>query len=87
LSGTGNPHEVNLSWIAPTGSSDPISGYNVYRAPSGSTSFAMLNSVSSQTAYTDAGVQSGQTYQYYVTSVDSSGVESSPSNTTTVTVP
>jgi len=40
-----------------------------------------------QTAYTDTGVQGGQSYIYYVTSVDSSGVESAPSNTTTVTVP
>jgi fibronectin type 3 domain-containing protein len=40
-----------------------------------------------QTTFTDANVQSGQTYLYYVTSVDSSGAESSPSNSTTVTIP
>jgi fibronectin type 3 domain-containing protein len=32
-------------------------------------------------------VQSGTSYDYYVTSLDSSGVESSPSNTTTVKIP
>jgi predicted phage tail protein len=87
LSGTGNPHVIDLSWQAPSGSSVPIAGYYVYRAPSGTSSFAKLNSMSAQTAYADSSVQSGQRYDYYVTSVDSSGTESSPSNTTTVAVP
>ncbi len=87
LSGTGNPHKVDLSWQAPTGSGVTITGYNVYRAPSGGSSFALVNSMDSQTAFSDASVQSGQTYNYYVTSVDSAGVESAPSNTTTVAVP
>jgi fibronectin type 3 domain-containing protein len=86
LSGTGNPHQVDLSWVAPSNSSVPIAGYHVYRA-AGTGGFATIGSVSTQTAYTDTGVQSGSTYQYYVTSVDSSGVESTPSNTTTVTIP
>jgi fibronectin type 3 domain-containing protein len=87
LSGTGGPREVDLTWSAPSASSDPITGYKVYRAPGGTSSFAVVDSMDTQTAYTDSGVQSGQSYSYYVTSVDSSGVESSPSNTTTVTVP
>jgi hypothetical protein len=87
LSGTGGPHEVDLTWSAPSGSSDPIAGYKVYRAPGGTSSFAVVDSMDTQAAYTDSGVQGGQSYSYYVTSVDSSGVESSPSNTTTVTVP
>jgi fibronectin type 3 domain-containing protein len=78
---------IDLSWQAPTSSSIPIAGYYVYRAPSGTGSFAKLNSMSVQTAYVDSGVQSGQHYDYYVTSVDSSGIESSPSNTTTIAVP
>jgi hypothetical protein len=86
LSGTGNPHQVNLSWAAPTGSSDPVAGYNVYRAASGSGAFALLTSVST-TAYVDTAVQSGSSYDYKVTSVDSSGTESAPSNTTTATIP
>src|SRR6202034_2006031 len=36
LSGTGFSYSVALSWQAPTGSSDPVAGYNVYRAPQGS---------------------------------------------------
>jgi fibronectin type 3 domain-containing protein len=46
-----------------------------------------MSSVSSQTAYTDMTVQSGKNYDYVVKSVDSSGVESTPSNTTTVAIP
>jgi len=87
LSGTGNPHQVALSWNAPSGSTNPIAGYNVYRAAGGTTAFAVMNSMDAQTAYTDANVQSGQNYTYYVTSVDSTGLESLPSNTTTVNVP
>ncbi|WP_348260872.1 choice-of-anchor D domain-containing protein [Telmatobacter sp. DSM 110680] len=87
LSGTGNPHQVLLNWGAPSGTSDPIAGYNIYRALGGTTSFAVVNSMDVLTAFTDSNVQSGQSYEYYVTSVDSTGVESTPSNTTTVTVP
>jgi hypothetical protein len=87
LSGAGNPHQVNLSWVAPSGSSDPVAGYNVYRAASGSGAFALLTSVGAQTTYVDTSVQSGNSYDYQVTSVDSSGKESTPSNKTTATIP
>src|SRR5215469_1012703 len=87
LSGTGDPHQVDLSWVAPTGSSVPITGYNVYRAASGTGAFALLNSGGTQTTYADTTVQATQSYDYIVKSVDSTGTESAPSNTTTVTVP
>jgi predicted phage tail protein len=87
LSGTGDSHQVDLSWGAPTGSSVPITGYNVYRAASGTGAFALVNSVGTQTTYVDSTVQAGQTYDYIVKSVDSAGTESAPSNTTTVTIP
>ena len=83
----GEPHQVDLSWQAPSGSNVAIAGYNVYRASSGTSSYALLNSMDAQTAFNDISVQGGQTYNYYVTSVDSSGAESAPSNTTTVTIP
>ena len=87
LSGTGSPHQVDLSWAAPSSSSDPIAGYNVYRA-AGSSAYQMVNSsLISPTTYADSTVTSGQTYSYMVKSVGSSGTESSPSNTTTVTIP
>ena len=87
LSGTGATLQIALNWDAPSSSSDSIAGYNVYRAVSGSSSYAVVKSGNTQTSYTDSSVKSGTTYQYYVTSVDSSGDESTPSNTATVAVP
>jgi hypothetical protein len=87
LSGTGVPLAVDLSWSPPS-SSDPIAGYNIYRAASSAASFARLNaSVNSPASFMDSTVTPGATYQYYVTTVDSSGIESTPSNTATVAVP
>lgn len=88
LSGTGQLEEVNLNWDAPSSSPDPIAGYNVYRAPGGDTSYQQLNaSTLNQTTYIDTSVQSGQTYDYIVESVDAAGVTSAPSNTASVTLP
>jgi fibronectin type 3 domain-containing protein len=90
LSGTGTAqaYEVDLSWNAPSNSSDPVTGYNIYRAPTGTTNYQLLNpSQNSPTAYADTSVQSGQTYDYIVKSVDAANLESSPSNTTTVSIP
>ena len=90
LSGTGvaNSYEVDLTWDAPSSSPDPVAGYNVYRAPSGSTSYAQVNSsVVTQTAFADTTVQNGQTYNYMVESVDANGIESVPSNTANIAVP
>jgi hypothetical protein len=88
LSGTGEPHEVDLSWDAPSSSSDPVAGYDVYRSSDGGSTYQLVNSsVDSGTAYADTTVQAGQTYDYIVESVDASGVESAPSNTISVTIP
>jgi hypothetical protein len=90
LTGTGvaAAYQVDLSWNAPSGSSDPVAGYNVYRAPSGSTSYQQVNtSAVTQTAYVDGTVQTGQTYNYIVESVDASGDTSAPSNMASVVVP
>jgi fibronectin type 3 domain-containing protein len=90
LSGTGVSvsYEVDLSWDAPTSSPDPVAGYNVYRSPSGASSYQQLNSsVVTQTTYVDLTVSNGETYDYIVESVDGSGVTSVPSNTANVAVP
>ncbi len=90
LSGTGvaTSYDVDLSWNAPTSSTDPVVGYNVYRSLSGSTSYQQLNSaVVTQTAYVDATAQTGQTYDYIVESVDASGSLSVPSNMAAAVVP
>lgn len=80
-------HQVDLTWQAPSSSTDPVVGYNIYRAISGSPSYQLLNStVNGPTSYTDASVTSGTTYAYYVESVDASGNQSVPSNTFNVTI-
>ena len=81
-------HSVTLSWDAPTSSTDPVVGYDIYRAVSGSSSYQLLNlSVDTETTYVDSTAKSGATYIYYVESVDSSGNQSVPSNQVSVTVP
>ena len=89
LSGTGTAtaHSVSLSWDAPSATSDPVTGYNVYRAE-GSGSFQLVNSSPIvPTTYTDDNVVSGTTYNYIAKSVDASGVESIASNQITLTIP
>ena len=85
LSGTGS-HMVNLVWQAPSNSPLPVAGYDIYRSAGGSSSYQLLSSAV-PTSYVDNSVQSGTAYSYYVTSVDSSGTQSGPSNSMTVTVP
>jgi hypothetical protein len=90
LSGTGtgssSSYQVSLSWDAPAGSS--ISGYRIYRAVSGSSSYSLLNSsLDAETSYSDATPSAGATYDYYVESVDSSGVSSAPSSVLSIAVP
>lgn len=89
LSGTGTAvaGQVDLSWSAPSSSANPVAGYNVYRAL-GSGAFGLVNSsMDTATTYVDTGVTSGDTYNYIVKSVDTSGVESAPSNEIAVAVP
>jgi len=90
LSGTGQAtsYEVNLTWNAPTGSTDPVAGYNIYRATNGSSSYVLLNpKEDTLTSYSDTTVASSTSYTYYVESVDASGNASAPSNSYTVNVP
>ena len=90
LSGTGvaASYQVDLAWNAPASSPDPVAGYNIYRAASGTGAYQLLNSSpDTQTNYVDSSVRVGQSYDYEVKSVDSSGVESTPSNVTTAVIP
>jgi hypothetical protein len=88
LSGTGvQPisHSVTLSWTASTST---VSGYNVYRSTVSGGPYTKVNStLIATTSYTDSTVQSGLTYFYVVTSVDSSNVESAFSTQVTATIP
>jgi hypothetical protein len=86
--GTAAQHQVSLRWAAPTNSPVSVMGYNIYRATGSSTSFQLLNSTEdTQTTYVDTTVLASTSYTYYVTSVDSKGKQSAPSNRVTVTVP
>lgn len=79
-----NPHSVTITWIAST---SPVAGYNVYRESQTGGYVKLTLQIVPGTQYTDKYVEGGQTYSYYVTSVDPSGVESKPSAKITVTVP
>jgi fibronectin type 3 domain-containing protein len=90
LSGTGTAgsYAVTLSWEAPTSSIDPVAGYNIYREQVSSSAYVLLNSsIDTETSYVDRTVMSGNTYDYVTTSLDTSGVESTPSNMISVTIP
>jgi fibronectin type 3 domain-containing protein len=90
LSGTGESvqHEVILSWKAPSSSTTPlVVGYHIYRLTGNSYAYQLLSALVTQETYVDSAVLAGITYDYYVTSVDSAGVESVPSNEAVATIP
>jgi hypothetical protein len=78
-------HSVTLTWNASTST---VAGYNVYRSTVSGGPYVKINS-SLVTAlnYTDSTVQSGTTYYYVTTAVDSSGNESVFSNEVSATIP
>jgi len=83
-SGVEPAYTVNLSWNPST---SDVAGYNVYRSSSLTGTYSKLNpTVDATTDFTDDTVASGATYYYDVTSVSSSGVESSPCTPVRVTV-
>jgi hypothetical protein len=88
LSGTGVAvvnHSVSLSWIA---SASSVVGYNTYSSTqAGGPYTKMTNAPVAATSYTDSAVQTGSTYFFVVTSVDSSNVESAFSNEVSALVP
>jgi hypothetical protein len=90
LSGTGqlSPYQVDLSWQPVTSGTFIISGYYVFRSTGGSTSYQLLTpTVDPLTSFSDLNVQAGITYNYYLESVDSSGVASAPSTVFSISVP
>lgn len=89
LTGTGAlAYQVNLTWNPPASSADPVAGYNVYRSLNGTSTYQLLNSTATPgPTFTDTTALSGQSYVYYVTSVDSAGMESIPSNAFDASIP
>ena len=79
-------HSVALNWNASTSSG--VVGYNVYRSGQSGGPYAKINSsLIPSTTNTDTNVQSGSTYYYVVTAVDSSGRESLFSNQVQAVIP
>jgi fibronectin type 3 domain-containing protein len=86
----GTTHSVTLTWQAPSpvGGSGTISGYNVYRSPSSTATYAKLNTaIAAGLTFTDSRVSAGASYTYCVTTVDSLGEESLCSAPATANVP
>ena len=81
----GVPHTVVLSWApAVTG----VTGFKTYVSMVSGGPYVEMGSVSSTTpAYSDSSVQSGQTYYYVVTAVNSSNEESLYSSEVAAIVP
>ena len=88
LSGTGVAqvnHLVTLSWIPSTSS---VMGYNTYTSKVPGGPYTKANSsLNSGMTYTDNSVQSGQTYYYVVTAVNSQSTESVFSTEVSALVP
>lgn len=79
-------HMVDLSWNASTSTS--ITGYNVYRGGAATGPFSKINpALNTSMTFSDSTVQSGETYYYVTTAVDSAGMESSYSNQVQALVP
>jgi fibronectin type 3 domain-containing protein len=71
--------QVALSWTAST--SPGIAGYNMYRSTTSGGPYTKINSsLITTTSYNDQTVQSGVTYYYVSTAVNSQGQESVYSN-------
>jgi len=79
-----NPHSATITWAASVSS---VAGYNIYRESQPGGAVKLTSGIVSGTQYTDKTVEAGRTYSYYVTSVDSKGIESRPSGKITVTIP
>ena len=86
VTGSGSiPRSVSLNW---TPSTTPNVNYHVYRATTLGGPYTKLTaSPVTTTSYTDSSVQSGLTYYYVATAVNTSSVESSYSNQATANVP
>jgi cellulose 1,4-beta-cellobiosidase len=77
------PHSVTLGWSPSTTTGVT---YNVYRGTLSGGPYSLLSSGLSSTSYTDTSVQSGSTYYYVTTAVDSAG-ESPYSNAAQAVIP
>src|SRR3954451_11392186 len=81
-------HHVTLTWQAPSpGPRFTVTGYKVYRRLTPGDRYSLLADRVSAPEYEDWLVQSGKTYFYVVTSLDSAGQESRFSREIAATLP
>jgi len=73
---------LRVSWDPSISS---VAGYRVYRDDG--SGYSPLSAIIPELIYTDSSVNSGSTYHYVVTAVDSNGNESDYSNEATAVVP
>jgi hypothetical protein len=85
ISLTGSSYIVSLTWTA--SSSGDVVSYDVYRGTAPGTYTILNTSPVTSTQFTDTTVADNITYYYVVTAVDSSGVQSSDSNSAIVPIP
>jgi hypothetical protein len=78
-------YTVALAWKRSISSA--VVSYSMYRSTIAGKSYALISSAIGGPLYSDAAVQSGMTYYYVVTSVDSTGRESANSNEMRVLIP
>ena len=79
------PHSVTLTWTAST---SKVVGYNVYRASLKHGGVKKLTPQPiAETRFVDSHLEVGDTYTYFVTAVDSEGVESRASDAVVASVP
>lgn len=85
LSAVGGTDRVSLTWSPPERGGVPISEYRIFRSTS---DLGLISQVGTSTAtsYTDYEVSAGNTYNYWVRSVDQAGHVSTDSNMATATV-
>ena len=78
-------HSAALIWTASTST---VSGYNVYRGTVNGGPYNLMNSsLVTGLSYMDTAVQSGTSYYYVTTALDSNNVESLNSNQVTAVIP
>jgi Abnormal spindle-like microcephaly-assoc'd, ASPM-SPD-2-Hydin len=80
-------HSVDIAWDASTSAN--VQGYNVYRGTTSGGPYTKISPTLSGSAlsFTDIAPVSGSNYFYIVTSVDSTGLESTASNEVRVAIP
>lgn len=87
MAGDGTAPETYTVYLAWQPSQSQVIGYNVYRGLQSGGPYSIINSLDPNTSYIDNSVDSGITYYYVTTAVNSSGQESVYSNQAEASIP